>query len=441
MNGRPLSTRKKIQILIAFTILAWATHTLLQQWGRGAEIAGEPAAAPEPVPSHAEAPNAPAEIFVPGKYAAPGTLELRGEASVYGEEVRLKQVCRWSEADAAMFVPVADLVVLHIGDHTFFKPIGLDDLRTALHEAGVNLGNLRFSGPTVCTVRRSDAQGSDTSLTMEQWIQSHRGVIVDAPPAPASGRAMDMPVALSVTSNAIVAAAAQPATRPAAAVITPPARSLRSALLNDLSIRLGVPVEQLVVSFNPSNENVLELSEPLFRFNLDARRVRDLGQVEWEVTLVANRGERKLPIVATARAWQSQVVLNKPLSYHQLIRPEDVSERRTLIDRLSDEPLLTLDQCVGEQAARDLKPDTILTARMVDPVPLAKPGQLITINANQGSIHIRTVARALEGGSFGQTIRVKNDVTNETYDVVLTGPQEGLIGTPGDVAKQVVSRN
>ncbi len=123
-----------------------------------------------------------------------------------------------------------------------------------------------------------------------------------------------------------------------------------------------------------------------------------------------------------------------------MIRPGDVAERRILIDRLSDEPLLTLDQCLGEQAARDLKPDTILTARMVDPVPLAKPGQLITINANQGMIHIRTVARAVEGGSFGQTIHVKNDVTNESYDVVLTGPQEGLIGTPGDAARLAAPR-
>jgi flagella basal body P-ring formation protein FlgA len=442
MNGRPLSTRKKIQILVAFTILAWATHTLLTQWAHGAEIFGEPAAIPGPPPGRMEAPNTPAEIFVPGKYAAPGTLELRGETSVYGRDVRLRQVCRWSEADAAMFVPVSDLVVLHMDDRTYFKPIGLDDLRTALHEAGVNMGNLRFSGPTLCTVRRSDAQGTDTSLTMEQWIQARRGATAEPPPVPVPGRAIAMPVALSVTSDPVVTAAVQPATRPAAVVSTPsPGRSLRSALLNDLSIRVGIPVEQLVVSFNPSNERVLNLSEPMFRFNLDARRVRNLGEVEWEVTLVASGGERKVPIVATARAWQSQVTVNKPLSYHQLIRPEDLSEHKALIDRVSDEPLLSMDQCVGEQAARDLKPDTILTARMVDPVPLAKPGQLITINANQGNIHIRTVARALEGGSFGQTIRVKNDVTNDTYDVVLTGPQEGLIGTPGDAARQMARRN
>ena len=39
------------------------------------------------------------EKFVPGtaRFAAGATLELRGEATVVGDEVKLKQVCRWSE--------------------------------------------------------------------------------------------------------------------------------------------------------------------------------------------------------------------------------------------------------------------------------------------------------------------------------------------------------
>jgi len=434
MNGRPLSTRKKIQILVALTILCWATHTLLLQWGRGAEIPGRAVAVP-PEPTSAEK-------FVPGQFVAGGTLEMRGEASIYGGEVRLKQVCRWSEADAAMFVPVADLVVLRMDDQTAFKPITLDELRTILRGSGVNLGSVRFAGPTLCNVRRSDAQVSDASLTIEQWVASRHGVtLADAAPVAGPRHELAMPVALAVTAEPVVASAAIPATPAAPPVNVPPVRSLRSLLLNDLSIRVGIPVDQLQVNFNPSNDNLLNLSEPQFGFNMEARRVRNLGEVEWEVTVVSNGSSRKAPILATARAWQTQVIVDRPLSFHQLIRPVDVSERKTLIDRVSDEPVLTLAECVGQQAARDLKPETVLTARMVDPVPLAKPGQLITVNANQGTIHIRTVARALEGGSFGQTIRVKNDSTNDNYDVVLTGPQEGLIGTPGDAAKLAADRN
>jgi len=75
-NGRPLGMRKRMQVVIAVVLLAWATQALLHQWGYGAEVAAQ----------------APAEKFVPAssRLAAPVTIELRGEATVVGAEVRLK---------------------------------------------------------------------------------------------------------------------------------------------------------------------------------------------------------------------------------------------------------------------------------------------------------------------------------------------------------------
>ena len=42
------------------------------------------------------------EQFVPGaEHDSPGmTLELRSEAKISGAEIRLRQICRWSNADA-----------------------------------------------------------------------------------------------------------------------------------------------------------------------------------------------------------------------------------------------------------------------------------------------------------------------------------------------------
>ena len=59
---------------------------------------------------------------------------------------------------------------------------------------------------------------------------------------------------------------------------------------------------------------------------------------------------------------------------------------------------------------------------------LAKPGQLVTVRVTQGAVKITTVAHALEGGSFGQSIHVRNDADPpQTFDVTLTGPQEGTV--------------
>ena len=41
---------------------------------------------------------------------AGATLELRGEATITGGDVKLKQVCRWSDTDKAAFEPIADFL-------------------------------------------------------------------------------------------------------------------------------------------------------------------------------------------------------------------------------------------------------------------------------------------------------------------------------------------
>src|SRR5256885_7236820 len=94
-NGR-ISKRTTIQLMVILTILAWATQTLFHQWGFGAEIGGADSAADV-------AATGGAEKFVPGepRYAG-AVLEVRAEATVVGTEVTLKQVCRWSNADAGV---------------------------------------------------------------------------------------------------------------------------------------------------------------------------------------------------------------------------------------------------------------------------------------------------------------------------------------------------
>src|SRR5687767_8009965 len=117
-NGRPLPLRKQVQLLLALTILAWATQTLFAQWARGAEVEAAPSA------------------FVPREGAATGaTIELRGEARVYGAEVKLKQVCRWSDNDAAMFAPVGDIVLAKLETRRPYKVIEAREVRQFLADA------------------------------------------------------------------------------------------------------------------------------------------------------------------------------------------------------------------------------------------------------------------------------------------------------------------
>jgi flagella basal body P-ring formation protein FlgA len=413
-NGRPLSRRKRAQILVLLTILAWATQTLMHQLGYGAEVDATPVAQPSDL-------HHPPERFVPStpRMMRGATLALRGEATVIGEEVRLKQVCRWSDDDAAVFAPIGDLVLARLGQGMPFRSISMDEIKAMLHDAGVNLGPINFVGTTSCTVSRSDVEYDET-VALRQWIEAKQG---PAQPAPTTAPATE--------GAALVDAAVQllPEVRaPKPQTPAPSLRTLRQMLVEDVSQRLNLPLETLQLDFKPQDEKVLYLAEPHFRFQLEAVRVRDLGQVTWNVHITADGTTQNVPIIASARAWQNQLVVARPLAHKQVIRAEDAVERRALINQLSEDLVLERGQVIGQQAARELRPGMLFTARMVDAVPLVRSGQFVTVSLNRGSVRVNTVARALEGGSYGQTIRVKNEATREILEVTLTGPQTATFG-------------
>jgi flagella basal body P-ring formation protein FlgA len=99
-----------------------------------------------------------------------------------------------------------------------------------------------------------------------------------------------------------------------------------------------------------------------------------------------------------------------------------------LADSLPGQTLLTMDQIVNQQAASDLQLGTVMTARMVDPVPLIHPGDLVTVTLREGTVQITAVARALEAGTMGQSIKVRNETTRDVFQVVVTGEQEARLG-------------
>jgi flagella basal body P-ring formation protein FlgA len=427
MNPRRLTMRKKVQLIAVALALAFATQLLLRQWGYGAELPPDdpPAAAPAPAIAGGEQ-----DHFVPDPNQASlgATLELRSEATVYGADVKVRQVCRWADADAAACAPIADLVLVHMKGAVPFQSISLDELRQTLHDAGVNVAMIRFAGPTSCTVTRSDVK-FDEQTALQQWIAAKEGKVASTDTQPAGQGAVASAIGKPpLGGTAAVGLTALEATGASAAAVTSKPITLADLLTQDLAVRLSVPVDQLQVNFDPEEQSLINLAEPQFKFNIQPRHIFGLGDVSWQVTVVSDSGNQKANVSATARAWQEQLSLVRPLAPKEVIQASDLIQKRILVDHLPDEPLLTGDEAIGQQASRELKPGDLLTSHMVEPVPLAKVGQIITVDLDQGTIHIKTVARALETGSYGQSIRAKNEATGDMYEITLTGPQEGTIG-------------
>lgn len=387
---------------MALTLLAWATQTLYSQWGFGQAI---------PLDALGD------EKFIPGAESIPAgaTLELRGEASVIGAEVKLRQVARWEAKDNVVFNPIADLVLCRLSEQSPFRSINSVTIKQTLADAGVNLAAIKFAGATSCMVNRSDVK-FDEQKALDQWINARNPELTEAP---ATQPAPEQRVAASPEASA-------EGTGPPADA--PRVSSLRDQIIDDLCARLDIERDSVQMTFSPKDEKVLNLIEPQFRFQITPEKVYGLGEVRWAVLILSGETSQQVTVKGTARQWQNQVIVNRAMSARQSIRAQDVIERRVLTDRLPGDPLLRMDQIVGQQAGRDLKSGMLLTAKLVDAAPLVRVGQLVTVSLSQGGITVRTVARAMEGGTFGQQIKVRNDATKDVYEIILTGPQEGTMG-------------
>ena len=329
------------------------------------------------------------------KFVAPRSaivIELQREVAVGGSEIRLNQIARWPAAAGDVMEQTGDLVVARFASGKTSQAIDLDEVKAVLEGAGVNLASVDFSGALRCVVTRTEQAAVET------------------------------PVIASIA----------PTTRPS---IESSGHLLRDLLIAEVAERFGLPVDSLQVRFSQEDEKILALSDSACKFDIVPRKQRNIGDITWDVTVTSDKTRQKHSISANVRAWQSQVIATRPIVNRQVIGEGDVTEKRVLVDRLSDESSLKLDQVVGQQSGRDVSPGVAFTGRMIEAVEVAKVGQLINVIVKNGGVQLKWVAEARESGAYGQTIRVRKPGTREEFAVLLTGPQTGkLISSPSNVA-------
>ncbi len=348
-----------------------------------------------------------AERFISSESGGAVTIEMRGEATIVGTEIRLKQIVRWTTSDNESMQPIGELIVSRLSAEERFKSIGLSELRGLLTQAGVNIAPINFTGPTACTITRSDIQ-------LPQGAANQQLNEVEKQPDTTSKVIFQGPVARANETNPVAEESSN--------------KSLRALLCENLATKLKIPVESLQVDFKIEDEGKLRLTEAQCKFDIEPQRTGVLGNVSWQVKTSMNGNNTRAFISATARAWQDQLILTRPLSTKQLITENDVEVRRSLVDRLIEDSALKKEQVVGQVASRDLKPGTVMTGRLVDSAPLVKAGQFVTIEHESGAVKIRVVARALDAGVYGQMIRVMNETTREISRVTVSGPQQATMG-------------
>lgn len=338
------------------------------------------------------------------------TLSFRDEATVVGSDIRLKQIARWSDSDKEILDPIGELIVAHLDDKSKNRILSISDAKNLLRDAGINIATINFTGAAACRVSRSDAV-FDQNAALEKWAKET--------PAPTTTEA---------TVEKAAAVSNPPPVQPI--VAESPYKNLQQLLVENLAAKLSVPADTLQVTFRGQDDKVLRLMEPHYKFGIEPQRCGNLGEVSWNVVVSTNDVNSRYFIQASARAWQEQVLVSRPLAFKQQIIEADIETRRVLTDKMPDGVLLRKDQVIGQVSSRDFRVGTLLTARCVESPPMVRAGQFVTVEYVCGGVIVKSVVRALEGGAYGQTIHVKNETTKDIFKITVTGPQQGSMGEP-----------
>ena len=299
------------------------------------------------------------------------TVTLRAAATA-GDRVTLGDVCDLDGAAPSL----ADVQVQTLDSH-----VRMEDVLAALRSAGVPEHRILFNGPTQCAVFREPA-GDEVADDAGEWA-----------------------IFASISTDE-AAATEVPAGEDA---------TLAKRLKMNLSQSLGFPAETLDITLRSTLGFEATQIEP--------HRVDDLGRVSWRAFAADGRSSM---LHAEVTATVEQVVLKQPVRRGQVIRPGDLEKRLLSIESIDERSGEMLD-IIGQAAARDLDAGSVVTEEALAPRLLVQRGQRIPVTVSRGGVRVIVFAVSRDDGTYGQTVRAKNEQTGETMTVLVTGHQAGTI--------------
>lgn len=356
------------RMFLAAMVLAGAATTLPVRAGDESRAAGRPDA---------------------GATAAPTIVRLHATAVVTSDEVRLADLAEL-EGESARLVenwPVAE--DLAPGES---RVIRLTELQETLRRRGLNLSNWVFRGSSRCTVRRpSGAQ--------------------DRPPGEAPGAGSPREDADRDDGLPDYLQGVDPDTLEA---------ELRAYIARRLRHLGGSPV----IRFNAAASRLLALSRPTYSFHISDHGDRLLGMVPLDVTITERDEVRQVTqVLAEVAIRQSVVVAARAINRGEVISSRSLGMQPLVYKRLDEVGLTDSEPLVGQRARRFIPQGSTLSIRDVEPVPLVRRNDLVTVWVYRGNLVIKGAAKALGDGGYGDVVDLKNEASQQTFSAVVTGPK------------------
>ncbi|UCD63422.1 MAG: flagellar basal body P-ring formation protein FlgA [Candidatus Zixiibacteriota bacterium] len=175
-------------------------------------------------------------------------------------------------------------------------------------------------------------------------------------------------------------------------------------------------------ALDPQSCTVELLSNPLKTPHADDLAVdfRALSQKEpsglFTVLATVSRGGQTIEtgqIRTRIHRYASVLVTTDKVKRGERIDPKNVAVQRTEITNLTEKPVTSLEETVGYRVRRNIRCGRIVTTAALEPIPDIESGRETLIVYDNGLCRVTAPGVALQSGSTGDYIKVKNKATKK----------------------------
>lgn len=335
------------------------------------------------------------------------TIRLWPTAVVTSDAVMLEDIAQLSQGDADLLSKLRLCRILSAPPAGNSTVLTLNDVTKAIAAAGVNPTRILMRGSSRCLISRPAESASK---------------------APTSQPALPAQAASATTRSA-----ADPAAEPG---------TLEETLRQYFIARLANLAGKVQVRFSPAARKALALSKPTYDFRIRHRDGELLGLVGLEVDVLENGSVADtVPIIAEVAVLKPVVMARTPINRGETIETKHVMLMEQRFVRISEIGITDMQSVIGQEATAFLDRGRMISFRDVRVKPLVRRGELVTVWVRNGELVIKTAAKALTAGTYGDSIEVKNEATGESYAVTVTGPQTAEVRDRGTVGLVAQSRS
>jgi len=311
------------------------------------------------------------------------SIRLHDDIGVSSEKVTLKQVAELTGDDATA---LGDTVVGEFENDAKRLTITLDQVRDALKDQGINWGLMSLRGYRRCHVKRTGE--------------------IDEP-----ARSNDRAVAANIEQRVDRGTSA----------------TLRDEVEQVIHKMADTPLEDLRITFRDHDRKRLQRSALESRFEIAPSATSAIGRLPLTVRRYeAGRAVETFTVTADVQKRAKAVITKKPLSRGDRFTKRAVNVKEVWLtdDRT---PIADVSLVVDQQAGGALDSGSLVYPDDLRSPELVKRGELVTVRCINGALVVRTVARARGDGAMGETIKLRNESSHETFHARVTGRRKASV--------------